>query len=73
MNTTFLGIELGSTRIKAVSVDRSHKPVGSGDYTWASRFENGVWTYDLDEVWSLSVNAAIALLPENGVLFTSPR
>ncbi len=46
-----LGIELGSTRIKAVAIDMAHKPVSSGDYTWASSFENGVWTYSLDEVW----------------------
>ena len=48
---TALGIELGSTRIKAVSIDEAHNPVSSGDYTWASRYENGIWTYDLDEVW----------------------
>ena len=48
---TFLGIELGSTRIKAVAIDRKHIPVSAGDYTWKSSFENGVWTYDLAEVW----------------------
>ena len=46
-----LGIELGSTRIKAVTIDASHKPVSSGDYTWKSTFENGIWTYDLRQVW----------------------
>ena len=46
-----LGIELGSTRIKAVTIDASHKPVSSGDYTWKSTYENGIWTYDLDQVW----------------------
>ena len=46
-----LGIELGSTRIKAVAIDQNHKPVSSGDYTWASRYENGIWTYDIAEVW----------------------
>jgi len=51
MNKTALGIELGSTRIKAVTIDGAHKPVSSGDYTWASSYENGVWTYSLDEVW----------------------
>lgn len=50
--TTYLGIELGSTRIKAVCIDKQHRPVSSGDYTWASRFENGVWTYNLTEVWT---------------------
>lgn len=48
---TFLGIELGSTRIKAVAIDGRHVPVSSGDYTWRSSYENGVWTYDLAEVW----------------------
>lgn len=50
-NKTYLGIELGSTRIKAVTIDEAHRPVDSGDYTWASSYENGVWTYDLAEVW----------------------
>ena len=48
---TALGIELGSTRIKAVAINADHAPVSSGDYTWKSSFENGVWTYSLDEVW----------------------
>ena len=47
----YLGIELGSTRIKAVAIDESFLPVSSGDYTWKSTFENGVWTYDLAQVW----------------------
>ncbi|MBD5150726.1 MAG: ATPase [Oscillibacter sp.] len=47
-----LGIEFGSTRIKAVAIDERHAPVSSGDYTWASSYENGVWTYALDEVWT---------------------
>lgn len=37
-----LGIELGSTRIKAVAVDEGFRPVSAGDYTWASSFTNGV-------------------------------
>lgn len=48
---TCLGIELGSTRIKAVAIDENFRPVSSGDYTWASRYENGVWTYPLQEAW----------------------
>ncbi len=47
----YLGIELGSTRIKAVAIDEQHIPVSTGDYTWKSAYENGVWTYDLTEVW----------------------
>ncbi len=49
---TCLGIELGSTRIKAVVINEGHIPVSSGDYTWASSYEDGVWTYSLDEVWT---------------------
>ena len=49
---TCLGLELGSTRIKAITIDPSFRPVSSGDYTWASRYENGVWTYPLEEVWT---------------------
>lgn len=52
MTKTYLGIELGSTRIKAVTIDEKHIPVSSGDYTWDSTYENGIWTYDLDEVWT---------------------
>ncbi|MBQ7871730.1 MAG: ATPase [Oscillospiraceae bacterium] len=46
-----LGIEFGSTRIKAVLIDGAFCPVASGDYTWKSDFRNGVWTYDLEEAW----------------------
>ena len=45
-----LGIEFGSTRIKAVLVDAAHAPVAQGDYTWENRLENGVWTYPLSAV-----------------------
>ncbi len=56
---TCLGVEFGSTRIKAVTVDGAFRPVSSGDYTWASRYENGVWTYPLEEVWT-GLKAALA-------------
>ena len=49
---TCLGIELGSTRIKAVAVGEDFCPVSSGDYTWVSKYENGVWTYPLEEAWA---------------------
>ncbi len=48
---TFLGVEFGSTRIKAVAIDEGFNPVSSGDYTWKSDFRDGVWTYDLEEAW----------------------
>lgn len=47
----YLGIELGSTRIKAVLMDGGFAPIASAGYTWASRYENGIWTYDLAQVW----------------------
>lgn len=49
--TLALGIELGSTRIKAVVINEHHETICSDDFTWVSTFRNGVWTYDLAEVW----------------------
>lgn len=48
---TVLGLEFGSTRIKAVLVDESHNPIASGDHEWENRLENGYWTYSLDDIW----------------------
>ena len=48
---TVLGIELGSTRIKAVLIGEDHAPIASGSYDWENRYENGVWTYSLEAVW----------------------
>ena len=56
---TVLGLELGSTRIKATAIDGRYQPVSSGDYTWKSSFENGIWTYGLDHVWT-GLKAAIS-------------
>ena len=47
----YLGIELGSTRIKAVAVDEKFNIVSKGEYGWKSDFVNGIWTYGLDEAW----------------------
>lgn len=49
---TFLGIEFGSTRIKAVLVDESHDPIAMGTHDWENRLENNIWTYSLDDIWS---------------------
>lgn len=46
---TYLGIELGSTRIKAVQINDDFIPVDSSAHDWKSCFENGVWTYDLTD------------------------
>jgi sugar (pentulose or hexulose) kinase len=49
---TALGIELGSTRIKAVLIAANHIPIASGSHEWENRYENGVWTYSLEDVWA---------------------
>ena len=49
---TCLGIELGSTRIKAVLLGEDYTPIAGGSFTWENRYENGYWTYHLDEVWT---------------------
>jgi sugar (pentulose or hexulose) kinase len=47
-----LGIELGSTRIKAVLIGPNHEPVASGSHDWENRWENNMWTYRLEDVWT---------------------
>ena len=49
---TVLGIELGSTRIKAVLLAEDLTPIAAGSHEWENRYEDGVWTYRLDEVWA---------------------
>ncbi|MBV9272428.1 MAG: FGGY-family carbohydrate kinase [Verrucomicrobia bacterium] len=49
---TALGIEFGSTRIKAVLIGEDHVPIASGSYDWENRYENGIWTYSLENVWT---------------------
>lgn len=47
---TYLGIEFGSTRIKAVLIDDTFTPVAGGSHAWENRYENGVWTYSADDI-----------------------
>ena len=49
---TVLGVEFGSTRIKAVLIGEDHMPIASGSHEWENRHENGLWTYSLDDIWS---------------------
>lgn len=49
---TALGIELGSTNIKAVLIGPDHSLIASGSHGWENRLENGVWTYSLEDVWA---------------------
>lgn len=49
---TALGIELGSTRIKAVLIGPDHSPIATGAFDWENRLENGIWTYRLEDAWT---------------------
>lgn len=47
-----LGIEFGSTRIKAILVNEKNQPIASGGHDWENRLVDGIWTYSLDEIWA---------------------
>lgn len=47
-----LGIEFGSTRIKAVLIDEKNMPIAQGSHTWENQFVDGLWTYSLDAIWN---------------------
>ncbi len=47
-----LGIEFGSTRIKAVLIDDNNAPIASGAHDWENRLENNIWTYSIDDIWT---------------------
>lgn len=48
---TALGIELGSTRIKAVLIDEQNEVIATGSHTWENSYIDNIWTYSLDEIW----------------------
>ena len=62
---TALGVEFGSTRIKAVLVGEDNAPIASGSHEWENRFENGVWTYHLDDAWTGLQDAYRSLAAEH--------
>ncbi len=47
-----LGLEFGSTRIKAVLIDEDSKPIAQGAHDWENRLEDGIWTYRLEDIWT---------------------
>ncbi len=47
-----LGIELGSTRIKAVLIDQENRPIAQGSHTWENQLVDGLWTYSIEAIWS---------------------
>ncbi|WP_222192903.1 xylulokinase [Modestobacter italicus] len=61
---TALGIELGSTRIKAVLIGPDHEPLAVGSHDWENQLVDGLWTYSLDEVWS-GVQRSVSALAED--------
>ena len=50
LKNTVLGLELGSTRIKAVLLDENHLPIASGSFDWENQLVNGIWTYAMEEI-----------------------
>ena len=46
-----LGMELGSTRIKAVLIDEDHKPIAQGSHEWENQLVDGLWTYSVEAIW----------------------
>jgi sugar (pentulose or hexulose) kinase len=46
-----LGIEFGSTRIKAVLIDQENKPIAQGDHEWENQLVDGLWTYSTEAIW----------------------
>ena len=52
LKKTVLGIELGSTRIKAVLIDERHLPIAQGDHEWENQLVNGIWTYSMEAIHS---------------------
>ena len=46
-----LGIEFGSTRIKAVLIDEQNKPIAQGSFEWENQLVDGLWTYSIDIIW----------------------
>ena len=59
---TAIGIEFGTTRIKAVMVDSNCKPVASGDFEWENHLIDGYWTYSVEEIWNGIQEAFVALI-----------
>jgi sugar (pentulose or hexulose) kinase len=47
-----LGIEFGSTRIKAVLIDQENKPIAQGSHTWENQLVDGLWTYSIEAIWA---------------------
>ena len=69
---TVLGIEFGSTRIKAVLIGEDHTPIASGSHDWENRYENGIWTYSLEDIWTGLKDSYRKLSDEVSELYNTP-
>ena len=72
---SILGIEFGSTRIKAVLINSKNEPVAGGAFDWENSLENGIWTYSLEEIHN-GISTAFSdmkadVLKQNFVLWES--
>jgi sugar (pentulose or hexulose) kinase len=62
--SAILGIEFGSTRIKASLIAPDTTPLASGSHLWENQLEGGIWTYDTEHVWSGLVACYASLADE---------
>jgi sugar (pentulose or hexulose) kinase len=62
--SAIIGMELGSTKVKAVMIDGDGNVIAKGSYKWENKLENGIWTYSMDDIKN-SVQGAYAKLLEN--------
>jgi sugar (pentulose or hexulose) kinase len=62
--SAILGIELGSTRIKAALIAPDSTPLASGSHTWENQLRDGVWTYDMADVWEGLAGAYASLVAD---------
>lgn len=66
MEKIYLGMELGSTRIKSVLIDEQGRVEASGSYTWENKLENGLWTYAEKDIWKGVRDSFSALIKDYG-------
>ena len=64
LRNTVLGLELGSTRIKAVLLDERHMPIATGSFDWENQLVDGLWTYAMEDIHA-GVQACFADLAKN--------
>ena len=57
-----LGIEFGSTRIKAVLIDENNTPIAQGSHEWENQLIDGLWTYSIEAIWNGVQNCYADLL-----------